>query len=162
MKRRHGETGIRRRQGGFTLIELLIVVAVIGVLASIAIPRYQNHVARSQVSAAQATLRGVLTQVEDLVSRGIALSTNADAPGYVGIPSRQAYGEVRVEDPDLDDPDEPIGALLVYAFGEGDHAPDFASGIGASPAIIYERSAAGWTCSTEGMAVEFVPSGCDI
>ncbi|WP_218742579.1 pilin, partial [Vibrio parahaemolyticus] len=54
----------QKKQQGFTLIELMIVVAVIGVLASIAIPQYQKYVAKSEVASALATMTGVKTNVE--------------------------------------------------------------------------------------------------
>lgn len=46
-----------RRQMGFTLIELMIVVLIIGVLAAIAYPAYQGHVAKSRRAAAQACMQ---------------------------------------------------------------------------------------------------------
>ncbi|HHW4680025.1 MAG TPA: prepilin-type N-terminal cleavage/methylation domain-containing protein, partial [Xylella taiwanensis] len=45
-----------KKQQGFNLIELMIVIAIIAVLAAIALPMYQNYVARSQVTAALADI----------------------------------------------------------------------------------------------------------
>ncbi len=54
-------------QKGFTLIELMIVVAIIGILAAIAIPQYQNYVGRSNVAAAVQTLSSNKTGLESFV-----------------------------------------------------------------------------------------------
>jgi type IV pilus assembly protein PilA len=52
----------KQRNNGFTLIELMIVVAIIGILAAIAIPWYQNTKQKASDKSAQSDVRNLLTQ----------------------------------------------------------------------------------------------------
>src|SRR5690349_11125210 len=56
---------MKNLQKGFTLIELMIVVAIIAILAAIAIPAYQNYVAKSQFSESQTVADGIKTAVAE-------------------------------------------------------------------------------------------------
>ena len=70
-----------KMQKGFTLIELMIVVAIIAILAAIALPAYQDYIARSQVTAGLADIRGGVTAYEELINRGSTGTPNQAAIG---------------------------------------------------------------------------------
>lgn len=68
----------KQAQKGFTLIELMITVAIIGILAAIALPAYQDYVAKSKVASALAEISPAKTATEVLINEGSSASLPAD------------------------------------------------------------------------------------
>ncbi|NTV94166.1 MAG: prepilin-type N-terminal cleavage/methylation domain-containing protein [Thiobacillus sp.] len=83
---------MKRAQQGFTLIELLIVVAIIGILAAIAIPAYQNYTKKAKISEGFSLLDGAKAELAARVHEGVVINVNDP----IGEQGTQYVSTVRV------------------------------------------------------------------
>jgi type IV pilus assembly protein PilA len=75
---------LKNIQKGFTLIELMIVIAIIGILAAIAIPAYQNYTIRSQVTEGLSLADGWKTSISEYYAQNGSFPTTSSTTGGPG------------------------------------------------------------------------------
>ena len=93
----------RTRAGGFTLMELMIAVAVVGILASVAVPSYREHVAASRRTDAKAALLAIAQLMErNYTERGTYASVTLGTTGIYPATSPQGYYTLSIASQDAD------------------------------------------------------------
>ena len=141
-----------KNQQGFTLIELMIVVAIIGILAAIAIPAYQDYTIRAQVSEGLNLSGGAKAAVTEYYQdRGSLPADNsesglADADQIVG----KYVATVTV-----------LNGIITVAYGGDAHNVIQAQTIQLSP-ITVNVGAVAWACSSAGAVIanKHLPAAC--
>lgn len=127
----------RTTQKGFTLIELMIVVAIIGVLSAIAVPAYQNYVAKSEAASALATLKSIMTPAELYIQEKGDFNQSDQSNLFIAV--------------GISESSNTLGILSVsgqnkiqFAFTKGAMSTS-----GSQGTITYSKSdTSGWACTT--------------
>ena len=141
------------KQGGFTLIELMIVVAIIGVLASIAVPQYQNYTARAQASEGLSVTAGLRADIAEQYSLRGKMPESIDTTDISG----RYVDNVNYQDEQLEvlfEGTSAVGAITMIIAPDGE--------AGTENGDSTRNPGNGWTCSWEGTSGQnnWLPAGC--
>jgi type IV pilus assembly protein PilA len=141
---------MKRVQQGFTLIELMIVVAIIGILAAVALPAYQDYTIRARVTEGLSLASGAkATIAENIASNGGEISADTACVGVTDLGATGSGGGV-------ESMECASGVLTIETTAK---AGDLT--LTLTPAAGADATAIVWTCSVNAEEkFKFVPSEC--
>ncbi len=140
---------MKKTQQGFTLIELMIVVAIIGILAAIAIPAYQDYTIRAKVSEGLNLASGAKAAVTEYYQdKGSFPSDNATA----GLPAATDIKGNNVSKVEVGQ----NGVITITYSGGGTNLNG--KTVTLTPAV--NNGSISWTCAAGTLAAKYLPSSC--
>ena len=151
---------MNKMQKGFTLIELMIVVAIIGILAAIAIPAYQDYIARAQASEGLTLASGVKGAVSEVFAQdgtcpnnsaaatnGIALATDISGKYVLSVTTGGTAAAT--------------GGCTITALFK---ATGVSTGLVSKSLILTlsnaDKGSNNWTCTSTDIAQKYLPKSC--
>ena len=154
---------MQRAQAGFTLIELMIVVAIIGILAAVALPAYQDYTARAKVTEVMLQVGSCKNAVTEFIQANGAFPADVNAAGCSGtVATKYMAAGIKVA---VADATITSGAIQNVATGADTFhillqpttdATRKAAMVAATDPIL------GWSCGTDAAAADFkfFPASC--
>ncbi|MCP1659126.1 pilin [Neisseria perflava] len=143
---------MKAMQKGFTLIELMIVIAIVGILAVIALPAYQDYTGRAQVSEAVTLMEGQKSAVVEYYADHGTFPTSNDEAGIASTITGKYVQSVVVG----------ANGVITATMASSDTNADVqGKTVALTPKA--EDGSFTWTCAaptTDGVDSKFLPSSC--
>ena len=154
----------KKAQKGFTLIELMIVIAIVGILAAIALPAYQDYIVRSKMSEAVAALAEAKTTVTEYVASSGGLPADGSTGEIFGITEARSGDIVESVTVGVATPNVVIQAAVYQALWDNTAAATAVAGF-SLVGVVASDSTITWSCQATaltGDAVEtkYLPANC--
>jgi type IV pilus assembly protein PilA len=149
---------MRKMQKGFTLIELMIVVAIIGILAAIAIPAYQDYTVRSKMSEVVLAASGPRTAVTESFQATGVMPLN---PAEAGLGAETDYASTYVTSVTYTQTSDTVGVITALATADVGGGVTAAMGVTLTGTGIPDTGMVTWNCAPAGgIPTKYLPATC--
>mgnify|MGYP003856669273 FL=1 len=142
---------MKTKQSGFTLIELMIVVAIIGILAAVAIPAYQDYIGRAQLAEPVSFGGAAKTPIEEFIATNGTFPAGSSLSQMIEITRAQSIDTLASVSGTT------TSGSFTFTLQSSGLNTELLSG-----EVRFTRTTDGrWTCSTDsGISLNLRPSGC--